>query len=106
MKKLLFLLLGLVAASNAFALVPADPTNVTWYDCGDESGHSYLSFTLPTVDVNGNALDIEMMGYRIYIDDDQIVSFSKSCCFKTSDISIVIVNQSVTFKFINKLISS
>ena len=33
MKKLLFLLLGLVAASNAFALVPADPTNVTWYDC-------------------------------------------------------------------------
>ena len=78
MKKLLFLLLGLVAASNAFALVPADPTNVTWYDCGDESGHSYLSFTLPTVDVNGNALDIEMMGYRIYIDDDQIVSFNSA----------------------------
>ena len=78
MKKLLFLLFGLMAASSAFALVPADPTNVTWYDCGDESGHSYLTFTLPTVDVNGNALDIEMMGYRIYIDDDQIVSFNSA----------------------------
>lgn len=78
MKKILLLLLGLVAASGASALVPADPTNVTWFDCGNESGLSYLSFTLPTVDVNGTPLDIEMMGYRIYIDDDQIVSFSSA----------------------------
>ncbi len=78
MKKLFLLLFGLVAASYAFAVTPADPTNVTWYDCGDESGHSYLTFTLPTVDVDGNPLDIEMMGYRIYTDDDQIVSFNSA----------------------------
>jgi hypothetical protein len=78
MKKLFLLLFGLIAASYAFAVTPADPTNVTWYDCGDESGHSYLTFTLPTVDVDGNPLDIEMMGYRIYTDYDQIVSFNST----------------------------
>ena len=78
MRKISLLFLALAATLNAFAVTPADPTNVTWYDCGDESGNSYLTFTLPTVDVNGNPLDIEMMGYRIYIDDDQMVSFNSS----------------------------
>ncbi len=78
MKKFFFLMLGLVVAANAFAVIPADPTNVYWYDCGDESGHSYLTFTLPTVDVDGNPLDIEMMGYRIYTDDDQIFTFNSA----------------------------
>ena len=77
MKKIFLILMGLVAA-NAFAVTPADPTNLTWYDCGDESGDSYLTFTLPTVDVNGNPLDIEMMGYRIYTDDDQIFTFNSA----------------------------
>ena len=71
--------MSVAVAATAFAVVtPADPTNVSWYDCGDESGHSYLTFTLPTVDVNGNPLDIEMMGYRIYTDDDQIFTFNSS----------------------------
>ena len=78
MKKLFFSILGLLVAASAYAVTPADPTNVSWYDCGDESGHSYLTFTLPTVDVNGNPLDIEMMGYRIYTDDDQIFTFNSS----------------------------
>ncbi len=78
MKKLFFSILGLLVAANAFAVTPADPTNLTWYDCGDESGHSYLTFTLPTVDVNGNPLDIDMMGYRIYTDDDQIFTFNSA----------------------------
>ena len=79
MKKLFFTLMSVAVAATAFAVVtPADPTNVSWYDCGDESGHSYLTFTLPTVDVNGNPLDIEMMGYRIYTDDDQIFTFNSS----------------------------
>ena len=78
MRKLFFSILGLLVTASAFAVTPADPTNVTWYDCGDESGHSYLTFTLPTVDVDGNALDIEMMGYRIYTDDDQIFTFNSS----------------------------
>lgn len=78
MRKISLLFLALAATLSALAVTPADPTNVTWYDCGDESGNSYLTFTLPTVDVNGNPLDIEMMGYRIYIDDDQMVSFNSS----------------------------
>ena len=78
MKKLFLLLFGLIAASYAFAVTPADPTNVTWFDCGNESGNSYLTFTLPTVDVEGNPLDIEMMGYRIYTDDDQIFTFNSA----------------------------
>ena len=78
MKKLFLSLMGLAIAASAYAVTPADPTNVTWYDCGDESGNSYLSFTLPTVDVNGNPLDIEMMGYRIYTDDDQIFTFNSA----------------------------
>ena len=78
MRKISLLFLVLAATLSALAVTPADPTNVTWYDCGDESGNSYLTFTLPTVDVNGNPLDIEMMGYRIYIDDDQMVSFNSS----------------------------
>lgn len=78
MKKLSLLLMTLAVAVNAMAVVPADPTNLMWYDCGDESGNSYLTFTLPTVDVNGNPLDIEMMGYRIYTDDDQIFTFNSA----------------------------
>ena len=78
MKKLFFSILGLLVAASAFAVTPADPTNVFWYDCGDVTGHSYLTFTLPTVDVNGNPLDIEMMGYRIYTDDDQPFTFNSA----------------------------
>ena len=78
MKKLFLSIIGLVVAASAYAVTPADPTNLLWYDCGDESGNSYLTFTLPTVDVNGNPLDIEMMGYRIYTDDDQIFTFNSA----------------------------
>ena len=78
MKKFFFLMLGLAVAANAFAVTPADPTDVRWYDCGNETGYSYLAFTLPTVDVNGNPLDIEMMGYRIYTDDDQLFTFNSA----------------------------
>lgn len=78
MKKYYFLLFSLAIVSSAFALTPANPTNVKWFDNGDESGYSKLSFTLPSVDVDGNTLDPEMMGYRIYTDDDQIFTFESS----------------------------
>ena len=78
MKKLFLSILGLAVAAMAYAVTPADPTNVSWYDSEDESGYSRLTFTLPTVDVNGNPLDIEMMGYRIYTDDDQIFTFNSA----------------------------
>lgn len=77
MKKLFFTLLGLLAAVSMSAqTTPAEPTNVTWHDCLDESGYSYLAFTLPTEDIYGSPLDIELVGYRIYIDDNQIFTFT------------------------------
>ena len=78
MKKIIFLLFGMAVAMSAYAVVPADPTDVSWSDCGDETGYSYLRFTLPTVDLDGNPLDIEMMGYRIYTDDDQLFTFNSA----------------------------
>lgn len=79
MKKFILSLMGLAVAASAFAAVvtPADPTNVTWYDSGSEDGYSRLNFTLPTVDVNGNVINNENMGYRIYTDDDQIFTFER-----------------------------
>jgi hypothetical protein len=55
--------------------VPANPTANNWYDCGDESGDSYFTFTLPSTDVDGNALDMHNVSYRIYTDDDQVFTF-------------------------------
>ena len=79
MKKLIFSLMSVAVAATAFAVVtPADPTNVSWYDCGDESGYSRLNFTLPTVDTNGNNLNAENMGYRVYLDNGQLFTFEQS----------------------------
>ena len=49
--------------------VPANPTADEWYDCGDESGFSRFYFTLPTTDVNGNAIEREYLSYSIFIDN-------------------------------------
>lgn len=49
--------------------IPANPTADEWYDCGDESGFSKFSFTLPTTDVDGNSLDPEHLSYAIWIYD-------------------------------------
>lgn len=80
MKKLILSLMSFAVAACAFAAIvtPANPTNVSWYDYGREDGYNRLSFTLPTVDVNGNALNNENLGYRIYIDNDQIFTFERS----------------------------
>ena len=77
MKKIFLMLMAMVAV-NAFAVTPADPTDVVWSDCGDETGYSYLRFTLPSYDLDGNPLDIEMMGYRIYTDNDQLFTFNSA----------------------------
>lgn len=78
MKKLFLLLFGLAAVS-AFAITPKDPYNVRWHDCGDESGYSYLSFTLPTEGTHQyEVLDSELVGFRIYIDDNEIFTFTAS----------------------------
>ena len=75
MKKFFLLLSGLFIAANAVAATPADPTNVSWYDCGDESGFSRLMYSLPQVDTEGNPLVLENMAYRVYTDNDQLFTF-------------------------------
>ena len=75
MKKFFLLLSGLFIAANAVAATPADPTNVSWYDCGDESGFSRLMYSLPQVDTEGNPLVLDNMAYRVYTDNDQLFTF-------------------------------
>ena len=60
---------------KAVPAVPANPTNLTWSDCGDESGYSRFGFTLPTTDIDGNELDTYYLSYSIFTDDDQIFTF-------------------------------
>ena len=55
--------------------VPANPTADDWHDSGNEDGDSYFTFTLPSTDINGNALDMHNVSYRIYTDDDQLFTF-------------------------------
>ena len=58
--------------------VPADPTDVDWHDGGDEYGYSHFEFVPHVVDVNGNDLDPECLGYSLYTDDDQLFTFEAS----------------------------
>lgn len=52
--------------------VPADPSfdEEPWYDCGDDSGFSRLTFTMPTTDVDGTPLDQEFLSYSVYVDNE------------------------------------
>ncbi len=54
---------------NLQPAVPANPTADQWYDCGDESGFSCFYFTLPTTDVNGNAIEPEYLSYSIFVNN-------------------------------------
>ena len=67
-----FVELDLGNTMTEFELVPAVPANPTadeWYDCGNEGGYSRFYFTLPTTDVDGNALDVENISYSIFVDN-------------------------------------
>ena len=79
----------------SYTPVPANPTADGWYDCGDESGNSKFSFTLPTTDVDGNPIDPECLSYSIYTDDDQLFTFDKGHYFYNIDEDITEVPYSV-----------
>ena len=53
---------------NITPAIPADPT-IQWYDSGDEFGFSKIMFTMPTVDINGNKLDEDLLSYSIFLDN-------------------------------------
>ncbi len=64
-------------------VVPADPSldpadlygQDVWYDCGNESGESYLNHAIKLEDVDGNPIDGNYVSYSIFTDDDQIFTF-------------------------------
>jgi hypothetical protein len=79
MKKFFFSLIGLAIAASAYAVIPADPTNVSWYDSHAENGFSRLDYTLPQTDIDGNDLpDLENLGFRVFTDNDQLFTFEAS----------------------------
>ncbi len=79
MKKIIFSILGLLVAAGAYAVTPADPTNVSWYDSHKEDGFSRLNYTLPMVDTEGNELpDLRNLGFRVFTDNDQLFTFEAS----------------------------
>ena len=57
------------------AATPADPVIVNWHDSGDVQGYSYLQFELPTVDTEGNPLNMEYLSYSVYTDNDDLFVF-------------------------------
>lgn len=78
MKKFILSLMTFAVAASAFAVTPADPTDVSWFDYGNEDGYSKLSFSLPQLSVEGNILSTDNLGYRVYLDNDQIFTFERS----------------------------
>lgn len=58
--------------------IPADPTDVDWFDCGSEIGNSRMSFTLPQTDIDGETIDPAFISYSIFTDDDQVFTFESA----------------------------
>ena len=58
-----------IATSSIAPAIPADPVILEFKDYGDESGWSYLHFIMPSKDINGNALDQDLLSYSIFIDN-------------------------------------
>jgi hypothetical protein len=54
---------------NTVPAVPANPTIEDWWDGGDEEGNTYLIFTLPTCDVDGNLINPECLSFSIWLDN-------------------------------------
>ena len=79
MKKFIFSILGLLVAAGAYAVTPADPTNVSWYDSHSEDGFSHINYTLPRLDTEGNELpNLRNLGFRVFTDNDQLFTFEAS----------------------------
>ncbi len=60
---------------NIKPAVPSNATNLSWYDMGRTDGATYLYYTLPTMDVEGNIMEQEFISYSVFIDDDQVYTF-------------------------------
>ena len=54
---------------NIVPAIPANPSIDDWMDGGDEEGNTYLFYTLPTTDVDGNLISPEYLSFSIWIDN-------------------------------------
>ena len=57
---------------NTVPAVPANPTIEDWWDGGDEEGNTYLIYTLPTTDVEGNLINPECLSFSIWLDNGDV----------------------------------
>lgn len=85
---------------NIVPAVPSNPTNLQWQDIGQTSGNTYLVFTLPTTDVDGNILEQELISYSIFTDDDQIYTFDADS-YGSIDVDITEVPYSLWSQYYN-----
>ena len=85
---------------NIVPAVPSNPTNLQWQDIGQTSGNTYLVFTLPTTDVDGNILEQEFISYSIFTDDDQIYTFDADS-YGSIDVDITEVPYSLWSQYYN-----
>ena len=57
------------------AATPANPEVIEFVDQGAVGGYNYGSFSVPTVDTEGNFINPNDLYYRIYVDDDELFTF-------------------------------
>ena len=55
------------------AATPADPTIYEYFPYNAKAGYGYATFYVPTQDVDGNAILMDKLAYRIYIEKDGTV---------------------------------
>ena len=57
------------------AATPANPEVIDFVDQGELGGYNYGSFSVPTLDTEGNFINPNDLYYRIYFDDDELFTF-------------------------------
>ena len=54
---------------------PKNPAVHEWYDFGNESGYSKLTYTISKYTTEGKSMDLNRVYYSIFTDDDQLFTF-------------------------------
>jgi len=58
------------------AATPADPSVLGFVDKGSAGGYNYGNFYIPLEDTEGNFMNPNDVYYRIYVDDDELFTFT------------------------------
>ena len=71
-----FQLLKFAPWAGEVAAVPADPDFFEFYDYSEADGLGLINGNFPAKDVDGNFILPEKLYYRMYVDDDQLYTFT------------------------------